>query len=62
MSKRERVRLLAFYRIRGEVKAFSAHAHLLEPIGLTLEDWIGMPEAHKKLKLEFAETAAKNRK
>ena len=62
MSKRERVRLLAFYKVRSEVKAFGSHAHIFDPVGITLEDWLGMPESHKKLKLEFAETAAKNRK
>lgn len=62
MSKKDRVRLLAFYRIRGEVKAFGARGHLLEPIGTTLEEWLSLTEDQKKLKVEFAETAAKNRK
>ncbi len=62
MPKRERARLLVFYRLRSEVRAFGAQAHILEPIGCDLEQWLAMPADHKKLKLEFARTAAKNRK
>lgn len=54
MSKTERARLLAFYRIRSDVRAFASNAHYLEKLGVTLEQWLEMDPKVRKMKIEFA--------
>ena len=53
-SKRERARLLAFYQIRGQVNSYSANGEQLKKSGITLEEWLGLSEQAREMKLKFA--------
>ena len=61
LGKKDRADLLAFYNMRGTVRRYSAHESALEASDITLNEWLGLDEKARKMKLEFAMKAAQAR-
>lgn len=55
LPKRERVRLLAFLGVKGQIKRYMASGALLDKAGISLEEWLGLSEEARKMKLKFAQ-------
>ena len=50
---------MAFYRLRGDVKAYANDSEHLKKLGVDLEEWISMPPEVRKMKIEFAKKMPK---